>query len=61
MLEDIDPCIQKFINDYELQLIDPHRIDDFCRFDTDFGNLLEFIKRQNEKDFLKNMAIEKES
>lgn len=61
MLDDIDPRIQKYINDYELLLIDPHRIDDFGRFDTDLGDLLEFIKRQNEKDFLKNMAEEKAS
>lgn len=59
MLEDTDSRIKKYINDYEMLLIDPHKIDDFDKFDTALGDLLEFIKRQNEKDFLKNMAKEK--
>lgn len=61
ILEDIDPQIKKYFNDYEMLLIDPHRIDDFGKFDSALGDLLEFIKRQNEKDFLKNKAKEKTS
>ena len=49
MLEDTDLRIKKYINDYELLLIDPHRIDDFDKFDTALGDLLEFIKDRMKK------------
>ena len=34
-------------------------IDDFTGFHTELGEVLEFIKRQNEEGYLKTMKIEK--
>ena len=59
MLDETDPRLSRFINDYEMSLLDPHIIDDFSGFHTELGEVLEFIKRQNEDDYLKAMKAEK--
>lgn len=59
MFGDIPPVIRAKINDYELHLIDPHDMDCFNKFHTELGDVLEFIKRQNEEKFLKKMKAEK--
>lgn len=51
--------ISPYVNDYSVLLIDPHVIEDFDKFNTPLGDVLEFIKRQNDKSFLKNMSREK--
>lgn len=53
------PDFQKYINDYKIFLLDPHKITDFGLFNTPLGEVLEFIKRQNDKGFLLNMRKEK--
>ena len=47
-----------FIDDYRIKLIDPHSIDDFSKFHTILGDVLEFIKEQDDEQFLEK-AIEK--
>jgi hypothetical protein len=59
MFGDIAPEIKANINDYVLRLIDPHDIDSFIKFHTELGAVLEFIKRQNEDEYLKKMKEEK--
>ncbi len=59
MLDNVDSRLGRYVNDYELHLIDPHAIDDFTGFHTELGEVLEFIKRQNEDGYLKTMKIEK--
>ncbi len=59
MFGDMAPEVKDKISDYELQLIDPHDIDSFSMFHTELGEVLEFIKRQNEDMYLKNMKAEK--
>ena len=61
MMEDTDPLIQKHINDYKILLIDPHQIEAFGGFKSSLGDVLEFIKRQNDKDYLREMIAQKGS
>ena len=58
MLVDVDPAIQEYVDDYKIKLIDPHSIRDFNKFHTMLGDVLEFIKEQNDEQFLEK-AIEK--
>ena len=59
MLDDLDPEFLECINDYEIRLIDPHQIESFSGFHTELGDVLEFIKRQKEDDYLKKLRVEK--
>ncbi len=53
MLADTDPRIKRLINDYEIRLLDPHDIDDFDKFNTMLGDVLEFIKYQDDEGKVK--------
>jgi hypothetical protein len=59
MLVDTTPEIRSAINDYEIKLIDPYSIDDFSKFNTMLGDVLEIIKNQDADNFLKKEAKEK--
>ncbi len=59
MFAETDPRIMKFVNDYELKLIDPHEIEDFGKFHTMLGDVLEFIKYQNDEGYFKRALKEK--
>lgn len=59
MMEDVDERLKPFINDYRMNLIDPHSIDDFEKFRTELGDVLEFIRRQNRNEDLREMIEKK--
>ena len=59
MLADTDPRIKELINDYEIRLLDPHDIDDFEKFSTMLGDVLEYIKYQDDEGYLKRAFREK--
>ena len=46
--------ILKFVDDYSINLIDPHTINDFSKFNTMLGDVLEFIKEQKNETFIQN-------
>ncbi|SFC07390.1 Rpn family recombination-promoting nuclease/putative transposase [Butyrivibrio sp. YAB3001] len=60
MMIDTDPRINEWIDDYNLKLIDPHDIEDFTKFSSELGDVLEFIKRQNDDNYINDMKREKE-
>ncbi len=59
MFVDTDPRIMRCVNDYELRIIDPHDINDFRMFNTMLGDVLEFIKYQNDEGYLQRAIKEK--
>lgn len=59
MFSDIDPRILEHINDYELKILDPHDIEDFSKFSTMLGDVLEFIKYQDDEEYLERTLKEK--
>ncbi|MCR5625812.1 MAG: Rpn family recombination-promoting nuclease/putative transposase [Lachnospiraceae bacterium] len=59
MFSPIDPRIQPFINDYKINLIIPYEIDDFEKFSTELGDVLEIIKRQKEENLVDSLIREK--
>lgn len=59
MIDNHDPRLSPFINDYELKLIDPHAITNFNSFHSQLGDVLHFINCQNEKKKFKAMLTEK--
>ncbi len=59
MFSPVDPRIQQFINDYKINLIIPYEIDDFKKFSTELGDVLEIIKRQKEENLVDSLIREK--
>lgn len=59
MMPDMDQELADVIWDYGINLIDPHSIENFEKFNSMLGDVLEFIKRQNEEDYLRNMVKDK--
>jgi hypothetical protein len=59
MFGDIDPRIRDAVSDYKITVIDPHKIDDFRKFHTELGDVLEFIKHQNEENYSKDLIAKK--
>lgn len=59
MFAETDSRIMEFVNDYELKLIDPHDITDFGKFNTMLGDVLEFIKYQNDEGYFQRALREK--
>lgn len=49
MFTDIDPRVRPFVNDYKLHLITPCEINDYSRFSSGLGLVLEFILNSNDK------------
>ena len=59
LFKETDPRILKLVNDYDIKLIDPYDINDFTKFNTMLGDVLEFIKFQNDEGYLKRSIEEK--
>ena len=59
MFENMDPRLQGLVSDYDIKVLDPHKITDFSKFHTELGDVLEFIKRQNEENYLREIRKEK--
>lgn len=59
MIGSVDENLVKYINDYTINLIDPHNIDDFEKFHTELGDVLNFIKVQNDKEYLNLLRKQK--
>ncbi len=59
MFPKTDSKVLEFVNDYELKLIDPYDISDFEEFSTMLGDVLEFIKYQNDDDYFLRAKAEK--
>ena len=49
MFGNIDPQIRKYVDDYQLNLITPADIDNFDKFASELGIVLEFIKNSEDK------------
>ncbi len=43
------------VNDYELMILDPHDIEDFSKFRTMLGDVLEFIKYQDDEGYFERV------
>ena len=54
MLE-LDDELKKYIPDFKINLIIPREIDDFSKFETELGKVLQFIKCSEDKDSLKEL------
>ena len=51
-----DPAIQKYVADYQINLIEPAAMDeeDLAKFQSDLGSVLGFIKYSNDEEALNN-------
>ncbi|MCI6536152.1 MAG: Rpn family recombination-promoting nuclease/putative transposase [Lachnospiraceae bacterium] len=47
--EDVDEKILECVPDYKINLIEPNKIEDFDKFQTDFGKLLEAIRYKDDE------------
>ena len=47
--KDIDEKILECVPDYKINLIEPNKIDDFDKFQSDFGELLKSIRYKNDE------------
>ena len=47
--EDVDEKILECVPDYKINLIEPNKIEDFNKFQTDFGKLLEAIRYKDDE------------
>ena len=52
---DLDDELKKYIPDFKINLIIPREIEDFSKFDTELGKVLQFIKCSEDKDSLKEL------
>ncbi|WP_185752436.1 Rpn family recombination-promoting nuclease/putative transposase [Butyrivibrio sp. AE2032] len=59
MFPKTDSKVLEFVNDYELKLIDPYDINDFEKFSTRLGDVLEFIKYQDDREYYLRAKKEK--
>ncbi len=59
MFADMDGRIKDYVSDYRINLIIPHDIEDFGRFHSELGEVLEIIKRQREENLPKKLMAEK--
>lgn len=60
MMDVKHPEILDYVSDYKLNLIVPREIEDFARFHTELGKVMEFLRCANEKNELKNMLLKNE-
>lgn len=51
----VDPRIKDFVNDYRLNLITPNEIDNFEKFASELGLLLEFIHNSDDMKTLRDI------
>ena len=57
MLEHSDETLIKFIPDYHINLVVPEEIDDFKKFRTTLGEVLETIKVSNDKEQMRQLIF----
>ena len=57
MLEHSDETLIKFIPDYHINLVVPEEIDDFKKFRTTLGEVLEAIKVSNDKEQMRQLIF----
>lgn len=57
MFFDVDENLLKFIPDYHINLVVPSEIDDFERFQTTLGEVLEVIKVSNNKEEMRKLIF----
>ena len=57
MLEHSDEALIKFIPDYHINLVVPEEIDDFKKFRTTLGEVLEAIKVSNDKEQMRQLIF----
>lgn len=55
MLGNIDDQLKRFVGDYPINLVIPKEIEDFSRFRTSLGTVLEMIKVSEDKDAMKKL------
>ncbi|MBP3242159.1 MAG: transposase [Oribacterium sp.] len=55
MFRKVDPRIRNFVDDYNLNLITPSEIEDFSRFTSELGFVLEFIHNSDDKQRLRDI------
>ena len=58
MLGNIDDQLKRFVGDYPINLVIPREIEDFSRFRTSLGAVLEIIKVSEDKEAMKNLLAE---
>ena len=60
MLNTDDPVLLKYVQDYKIHLIAPYLMsdEDFHKFRTDFGQLMQYIKYSKDKDKLDQITQE---
>ena len=58
-LLDVDSRVLEYIPNYRINLIAPSEIDDFDRFHTEFGLIMECLKNSENSDSLRQMLKEK--
>lgn len=59
MFGKVDPRIKPYINDYKLNLITPGGIEDFSKFSSELGMLMEFIEYSDDKKRLRDIIEKK--
>lgn len=57
MLDHSDEALIKFIPDYHINLVAPEEIDDFKKFQTTLGEVLEAIKVSNDKEQMRQLIF----
>jgi hypothetical protein len=60
MLETNNPDILRFVNDYRLNLIVPNEIKNFKLFTSELRQLLQFIAKSNDEEFMRNIQENKD-
>ncbi len=58
---EVDPWITEYVDDYRLNLITPDEIQDFNRFSSDLGLVLEYIKNSGDNKRLRDIIESKET
>lgn len=55
MFDRIDPQMQRYVNDYRLNLITPSEVKDFNRFTSELGMVLEFIHYSEDREKIRDI------
>ncbi len=59
MYSDFDDRLRDYVSDYRINLITPYDIEDFNKFHSELGEVLEIIKRQREENLAESLISEK--
>lgn len=57
MFGDIDPRIAKYVDDYRLNLITPDEIEDFDKFSSELGKIMEAIQISDDSEKLHDIIV----